>query len=140
MGFIVDDHGKNIHGELRRESFSIFSDFGKEWSVELDLDKLDELIFVLSEIRRHRNEGKQYPEAHKKYRPMEEWCPKHGDVTDNPGHRCNDFSGTTPVPVLCGMEPSFHIYMYGELNLCMKCRKQFFDDKRRRHERRKSGS
>lgn len=51
MGLIVEDHGKGIHGELRRESFTIFSDFGKEWSVELDLDKLDELIFVLNEIK-----------------------------------------------------------------------------------------
>ena len=56
MGLIVDDHGKGIHGELRSRSFTIFSDFGKEWSVELDLDKLDELIFVLNEIKQAHEE------------------------------------------------------------------------------------
>lgn len=130
MGFIVDDHGMNIHGELRRESFTIFSDFGKEWSVELALAQLDELIFILSEIRRLRNEGNQYQD-HRKYRPMEEWCPRHGDVTNMPGHQCAGFDGTTPVPVLCGVEESFHIYMYGTKNMCLKCREAFFKDKRK---------
>ena len=56
MGLIVDDHEMGIHGELRSRSFTIFSDFGKEWSVELDLDKLDELLFVLNEIKRAHDE------------------------------------------------------------------------------------
>lgn len=56
MGLIVDDHDKGIHGELRGRSFTIFSDFGKEWSVELDLDQLDELIYVLNEIKRVHDE------------------------------------------------------------------------------------
>lgn len=74
MGFIVDDHEQGIHGELRRESFSVFSDFGKEWSVELPIDKLDEMIFVLHELRRVRNEGKQYPQ-HRRF----QWIPKENE-------------------------------------------------------------
>lgn len=65
MGLIVDDNGLGIHGELRRESFSVYSDFAKEWDVELDLDKLDEMIFVLEEIRRVRNRASAYPEHHR---------------------------------------------------------------------------
>jgi hypothetical protein len=65
MGFIIDDHDQGIHGELRRESFTVFSDFGNEFSVELPIGKLDEMIFVLHELRRIRNEGKQYPEHHR---------------------------------------------------------------------------
>lgn len=65
MGFIVDDHDQGIHGELRRESFTVFSDFGKEFSVELPIEKLDEMIFVLHELRATRNEGKQYPQHHR---------------------------------------------------------------------------
>lgn len=65
MGVIVDDHDQGIHGELRRESFTIFSDYGKEFSQELPIEKLDEMIFVLHELRRIRNEGKQYPEHHR---------------------------------------------------------------------------
>lgn len=62
MGLIVKDHDKGIHGELRRESFVIFSDFGKEWEVELYLDELDELIYVLNQIKKHRSEGEAYPQ------------------------------------------------------------------------------
>lgn len=69
MGFIVDDHERNIHGELRRESFTIFSDFGKEWSVELDLKDLEELLYVLTQIKAHRDEAKQYPEHRKFHKP-----------------------------------------------------------------------
>lgn len=66
MGLIVDDHDKGIHGELRRESFAVYSDLAEDWHVELDLDKLDELLFVLREIKRLRDEGEQYPQ-HKIY-------------------------------------------------------------------------
>lgn len=62
MGFIVNDHDKGIHGELRRDSFTIFSDYGSEFSQEFPVERLDEMIFVLHELRRVRNEGKQYPE------------------------------------------------------------------------------
>jgi hypothetical protein len=56
MGLIVDDHDRGVHGELRRESFVLFSDFGKEWSVELDLAKLDEVLFVLNAIKNARDQ------------------------------------------------------------------------------------
>ncbi len=55
MGFIVTDHGKGIHGELRRESFTIFDDFGNGFSVELDLDQLDELAFVVKQLQEARD-------------------------------------------------------------------------------------
>lgn len=51
MGLIVDDHDKNLHGEARRESFTLFSDFGKEWHIELDWEQLPELEFVLAQLR-----------------------------------------------------------------------------------------
>lgn len=55
MGFIVEDHDKGIHGELRRESFTIFSDFGTEFSVEFTLDRLDELAFVVQQLQEARD-------------------------------------------------------------------------------------
>lgn len=55
MGLIVDDHDLGIHGEMRRESFVLFSDYGKEFSLELDLDKLEEVLFVLGEIKRAKD-------------------------------------------------------------------------------------
>lgn len=65
MGLIIDDHGLGIHGELRRESFSLFSDFAKEWDVELPIEKLDEVFFVLQSLRLARNSGKHYAEHHR---------------------------------------------------------------------------
>lgn len=51
MGLIVDDNDKGVHGELRRESFVIYSDFGEDWRAEIDLRLLDELIYVLGQIK-----------------------------------------------------------------------------------------
>jgi len=61
MGYIVDDHDKGVHGELRRESFLLFSDYGKEWSVELELDKLDEVAYVVGLLIKARDVGMAYP-------------------------------------------------------------------------------
>lgn len=65
MGLIIEDHGLGIHAELRRESFTVFSDFGKEWDVELAIDKLDEFFFVIQSLRLARNSGKHYAEHHR---------------------------------------------------------------------------
>lgn len=51
MGLIVDDNGHGFHGELRRESFVLFTDFGKE-RIELLWAQFEEVEHVVAEIRR----------------------------------------------------------------------------------------
>lgn len=50
MGFILDDHDKGIHAECRRESFVIFDDFGRGFSVELDNEQIDELKYLVDAV------------------------------------------------------------------------------------------
>jgi len=75
MGLIVDDNGRGIHGELRRESFSVFSDFAKEWDIELDLEKLDEFFLVVRRLKDARDSGKHYAQ-HRRFAKRKELAPR----------------------------------------------------------------
>lgn len=59
MGMILDTNGR-VHAEARRESFVIYDDFGKGFSVELEWDWLDDLEEAVRELREHRNEESKH--------------------------------------------------------------------------------
>lgn len=56
MGLVLDDSERGLHVEARRESFVIFSDYGKE-SIELEYNMLAELESLLSQIPNRPRQG-----------------------------------------------------------------------------------
>jgi hypothetical protein len=57
MGMILADNDQGLHAEAKTDSFCLFSDFGKDWSIELDWGQL-------SELRRLVGELTEYAERH----------------------------------------------------------------------------
>lgn len=56
-GLILDDHEMGIHAEARRESFALYSDFGKDWSIELPWDDLRELSYLVRKLEEAKRRG-----------------------------------------------------------------------------------
>lgn len=54
MGFIVKNNDKGVHGEARRESFTLFTGYGNQ-SIELNWSQLEEVEFVLNELKKERD-------------------------------------------------------------------------------------
>lgn len=50
MGLILEDHGKGIHAESRRESFSLYGDYGEGFSVELEWKDLSEFSYLVKKL------------------------------------------------------------------------------------------
>ena len=59
MGLILDDHEMGIHAEARRESFTLFSDYGKDWNIELSWSDLPELAYLVRKLVRYAKENKK---------------------------------------------------------------------------------
>ena len=54
MGFIVDEpDNSKIHGEARRESFCVYTDFGDD-HIELDWSEFDNLKYIVAELEKKR--------------------------------------------------------------------------------------
>ena len=52
MGFIVDEpDGSKIHGEARRESFVVYTDWG-DTRVELDWSEFNNLKYIIAELEK----------------------------------------------------------------------------------------
>lgn len=57
MGLILDDHKKGVHAEARRESFSIYGDFGEGFDMELDWNDLPEVLYLVKKLVIHAKEN-----------------------------------------------------------------------------------
>lgn len=63
MGFILDDHEMGVHAEARRETFSLYADFGEDWSVELPWSDLPELRYLVDKLVRYAKDNGKCPET-----------------------------------------------------------------------------
>ncbi len=55
MGIIVKDNANGVHGEARRESFVLFTDYGCH-SVEFYWKQMDELCQIIDRLKKHMPE------------------------------------------------------------------------------------
>lgn len=65
MGMIFEDNDQDIHAEAKTESFCLFSDYGKDWSIELHWHQLDELKRLVGDLHEYATEHGYvtYPET-----------------------------------------------------------------------------